>query len=80
MIASLRGTVLSIGLGSVVIECQGVGYEVTTTPNTLSRLQRGEEAVLLTTLLCTGLWFLVEHLLNWPLPDGLLGELFSGGR
>ena len=38
------------------------------------------EAVLLTTLLCTGLWFLVEHLLNWPLPDGLLGELFSGGR
>ena len=50
MIASLRGTVLSIGLGSVVIECQGVGYEVTTTPNTLSRLQRGEEAVLLTTM------------------------------
>ncbi|GAB3591119.1 Holliday junction ATP-dependent DNA helicase RuvA [Corynebacterium faecale] len=50
MIASLRGTVLSIGLGSVVIECQGVGYEVTTTPNTLSRLQRGEEAILLTTM------------------------------
>ena len=50
MIASLRGTVLSIGLGAVVIECQGVGYEVTTTPNTLSRLQRGEEAVLLTTM------------------------------
>ncbi len=50
MIASLRGTVISIGLGSTVIECQGVGYEVTTTPNTLSRLQRGEEAMLLTTM------------------------------
>lgn len=50
MIASLRGTVISIGLGSAVIECQGVGYEVTTTPNTLSRLQRGEEALLLTTM------------------------------
>lgn len=50
MIASLRGTVIGIGLGSAVIECQGVGYEVTTTPNTLSRLQRGEEATLLTTM------------------------------
>lgn len=50
MIASLRGTVISIGLGTAVIECQGVGYEVTTTPNTLARLQRGEEATLLTTM------------------------------
>lgn len=50
MIASLRGTVIGIGLSSAVIECQGVGYEVTTTPNTLSRLQRGEEALILTTM------------------------------
>lgn len=50
MIASLRGTVISIGLGSAVIECQGVGYEVTTTPNTLSQLQRGEETLILTTM------------------------------
>lgn len=50
MIASLRGTVISIGLGTAVIECQGVGYEVTTTPATLARLQRGEEATLLTTM------------------------------
>lgn len=50
MIASLRGTVIAIGLGSAVIECHGVGYEVTTTPNTLSRLHRGEETLLLTTM------------------------------
>lgn len=50
MIASLRGTVINIGLSSAVIECQGVGYEVTTTPNTLSRLIRGEEALILTTM------------------------------
>lgn len=50
MIASLRGTVITIGLGSAVIECQGVGYEVTTTPSTLAQLQRGEEALLLTTM------------------------------
>lgn len=50
MIASLRGTVIAIGLDHAVIECQGVGYEVTTTPNTLAQLRRGEEARLLTTL------------------------------
>ncbi|MFP7364719.1 Holliday junction branch migration protein RuvA [Corynebacterium callunae] len=50
MIASLRGTVINIGLSSAVIECQGVGYEVTTTPNTLARLTRGEEALILTTM------------------------------
>lgn len=50
MIASLRGIVINIGLSSAVIECQGVGYEVITTPNTLSRLVRGEEALLLTTM------------------------------
>lgn len=50
MIASLHGIVINIGLSSAVIECQGVGYEVITTPNTLSRLVRGEEALLLTTM------------------------------
>lgn len=50
MIASLRGTVINIGLSSAVIECNGVGYEVVTTPNTLSQLVRGEEALVLTTM------------------------------
>ncbi|ANE04160.1 Holliday junction branch migration protein RuvA [Corynebacterium crudilactis] len=50
MISSLRGTVINIGLSSAVIECNGVGYEVVTTPTTLSRLIRGEEALVLTTM------------------------------
>ncbi|WP_276326888.1 OB-fold domain-containing protein, partial [Corynebacterium diphtheriae] len=35
MIVSLRGTVESIGLGSAVIECNGVGYEVLAAPTPL---------------------------------------------
>ncbi len=50
MIASLRGEVLSIGLDHVVIDCNGVGYRVLATPPTLGRLRRGEEAVILTTM------------------------------
>ncbi|MDO5031746.1 Holliday junction branch migration protein RuvA [Corynebacterium sp.] len=50
MIASLRGTVLSIGLDHVVIECAGVGYKVLATPATIGRMQRGEEATVLTTM------------------------------
>lgn len=48
MIASLRGKIIDIALGSAVIECHGVGYEVIATPDTLSRLVRGEEAFLRT--------------------------------
>lgn len=50
MIASLRGTVIAIGLGSAVIECSGVGYEIIAAPNTLARLTRGEETFVLTTM------------------------------
>ncbi|MCQ9342510.1 Holliday junction branch migration protein RuvA [Corynebacterium kozikiae] len=50
MIVSLRGTVQDIALDHTVIECNGVGYEVLASPNTLARLQRGEEAFVLTTM------------------------------
>ncbi|AIU32829.1 MULTISPECIES: Holliday junction branch migration protein RuvA [Corynebacterium] len=50
MIVSLRGTVASIGLGSAVIECNGVGYEVLASPSTLAQMSRGEEFFVLTTM------------------------------
>ncbi|APT84872.1 Holliday junction branch migration protein RuvA [Corynebacterium aquilae] len=50
MIASVRGTVIAINLTSAVIECAGVGYLVQATPATLGTLTRGEEALLLTTM------------------------------
>lgn len=50
MIASVRGTVLSITLDHAVIEVGGVGLAVRTTPGTLATLKRGEEAYLATTL------------------------------
>ncbi|OFT50166.1 Holliday junction DNA helicase RuvA [Corynebacterium sp. HMSC06D04] len=50
MIASLRGTVLTIGLDHAVIECAGVGYKFLATPVTLVTLRRGEEATVLTSM------------------------------
>lgn len=50
MIASVRGTVLSIGLDHAVIEVGGVGMAVAATPVTLAGLRRGEEAHLATSL------------------------------
>ncbi|MDO4687029.1 MAG: Holliday junction branch migration protein RuvA [Corynebacterium sp.] len=50
MIASLRGTVIAIGLNSAVIECGGVGYLFTATPQTLGQLRKGEESCILTTM------------------------------
>lgn len=50
MIASVRGTVLSITLDHAVIEVGGVGLAVRTTPGTLATLKRGEQAYLATTL------------------------------
>lgn len=50
MIASLRGTVLTIGLDHAVIECAGVGYKFLATPVTLGTLRRGEEATVLTSM------------------------------
>ena len=45
MIASLRGTVLSVGLTSAVIETGGVGMSIQATPTTLSGLRVGEETL-----------------------------------
>ncbi|HCG3139171.1 TPA: Holliday junction branch migration protein RuvA [Corynebacterium striatum] len=50
MIASLRGTVLSISLDHAVIECAGVGYKFLATPVTLGTLHRGDEATVLTSM------------------------------
>lgn len=50
MIASVRGTVLSIGLDHAVVEVGGVGYAIYATPATLSGLRRGEETRLWTSL------------------------------
>lgn len=50
MIASLRGTVIDIGLNAAVIECAGVGYRVIATPKTLASLNLGEQTSILTTL------------------------------
>lgn len=53
MIASLRGTVLSISAHTAVIECSGVGYVFQATPMTLGSLRRGEEAQVMTHLAVT---------------------------
>jgi Holliday junction DNA helicase RuvA len=50
MIASVRGSVLHIGLDRTVVEVGGVGMLVHTTPGTASSLHRGREAMLSTTL------------------------------
>lgn len=50
MIASVRGTVLSIALDRAVLEVGGVGLAVRATPGTLATLTRGETAYLATTL------------------------------
>lgn len=50
MIASVRGTVLSIGLDHAVLEVGGVGVAVYATPVTLASLRRGEEGNLATSL------------------------------
>ncbi|PWJ53533.1 Holliday junction DNA helicase subunit RuvA [Quadrisphaera granulorum] len=50
MIASVRGSVLSIRLDGVVVEVGGVGMLVHTTPRTLADLRRGAEAMLHTSL------------------------------
>lgn len=51
MIASLRGTVLSMTISSAVIDVGGVGMLVHATPRTLSTLRIGSETTLFTTLI-----------------------------
>jgi Holliday junction DNA helicase RuvA len=50
MIASLSGTVLKVGLDSVVLEVGGVGMLVHTTPATATSVRLGQSADLATTL------------------------------
>ena len=50
MIASVRGTVLSLRLDGAVVEVGGVGMLVLATPRTLGDLRRGQEALLHTSL------------------------------
>lgn len=50
MIATLRGTVLQVGLDQVVVEVGGVGLLTHTTPGTAAALRTGREATLSTTL------------------------------
>ncbi|NIZ89812.1 Holliday junction branch migration protein RuvA [Kineococcus rubinsiae] len=50
MIASVRGTVLSVRLDSAVVEVGGVGMLVQAAPATLAPLRVGEEATLATSL------------------------------
>ncbi|WP_149359835.1 Holliday junction branch migration protein RuvA [Lolliginicoccus suaedae] len=50
MIAAVRGPVLHIGLDHAVVEAAGVGYKIHATPGTLAGLHRGNEALLLTTM------------------------------
>lgn len=50
MIATLRGTVLHVGLDQVVVEVGGVGLLTHTTPGTAAGLRTGGEASLSTTL------------------------------
>ncbi|BBY97060.1 Holliday junction branch migration protein RuvA [Mycolicibacterium fallax] len=51
MIASVRGEVIDIALGHVVVEAGGVGYTVMATPSTLATLRRGTEARLVTAMI-----------------------------
>jgi Holliday junction DNA helicase RuvA len=44
MIASLRGRVISLMSGAVILEVGGVGYRIQAAPNTLTHLAMGEEA------------------------------------
>ncbi|WP_345764609.1 Holliday junction branch migration protein RuvA [Diaminobutyricibacter sp. McL0608] len=51
MISSLRGTVLAISGGSIVIEVGGVGFSVQVTPDHALSLRVGDEALVLTSLI-----------------------------
>ena len=46
MFYHLDGKVAELGQGMAVIDCNGVGYLVNTSLNTLSRLKNGEKAKL----------------------------------
>ena len=49
MFYHLEGTVSELTAESIVLDCSGVGFEVTITPNTASALKIGEKAKLFIT-------------------------------
>jgi holliday junction DNA helicase RuvA len=51
VISALRGTVLAVSGGSVVLDVHGVGFQVAVTPRHALALRHGEEATLLTSLI-----------------------------
>jgi len=51
MISSLRGTVLTIGGNSIVVEVGGIGYSVAVTPQHALGLRNGAEVLIFTTLI-----------------------------
>ena len=50
MIASLRGIVVTLSLGGVILDVHGVGYLVRCTPRTLATLRLGAEVTLATAM------------------------------
>ena len=43
MFYHLEGTVAELTHDTLVLDCQGIGFEITITPNTASALKRGEK-------------------------------------
>ena len=43
MLYHLEGTVTELSHDTLVLDCSGVGFEVTITPNTASSMKRGEK-------------------------------------
>lgn len=50
MIASLRGSVVALGLDAAVLDVGGVGYRVLCTPGTIAGLRLGREATVQTSM------------------------------
>lgn len=71
MIASVRGTVLAIGLDHAVVDVGGVGLAVLATPSTLATLRTGEQARLVTALVVRE-----DSLTLYGFPDADARELF----
>lgn len=72
MIASVRGTVLSVSLDHAVVEVGGVGLAVLAAPGTLAGLRRGEQATLATALVVRE-----DSLTLYGFPDTEAKELFT---
>ncbi|UQX10036.1 Holliday junction branch migration protein RuvA [Candidatus Mycobacterium methanotrophicum] len=71
MIASVRGEVLDVALGHVVLEAAGVGYKVMATPSTLATLHRGMQARLITAMIVRE-----DSQTLYGFPDGEARDLF----